>query len=195
MIKMTRLKHIKFLIIGFLFACTNTNSPENVSNEFYKAIQNKDVLKAKALATKKSKSMLDLVGDNLNLGLENGEITTIDCVTENDESNCDCFIEGKSKPLPLSLIRENGEWKVDLQSSAVNVLDNLLDKVKGIDFNGLLEKLGEGIDTSSEGINELIESIDVDEVIESLDKMDSTVLKTDEKIESLLEQFANGLKK
>lgn len=192
--KMTQLKHVKFLILGILFACSNPNSPENISKEFYEAVQNKDLALAKELVTEESKTMMDLVGDNLNLTLKNGNITNVDCVTENDVSNCDCFIEGHSKPMPLSLLKEEGAWKVDIQSSAVNALDNLLDKFKDIDVNGILEKVGNSIDVSSKGINELIDKIDVDKVLETIEGMDSAVLKTDKSIESLIDQFAKGLK-
>ncbi len=192
---MALLKNIKFLFLGLFFACSNPNSPESVAKEFFTAIQNSEGEKARLLVTEKSKSMIDLVGENLNLTIDNEEITAVDCVTDNEISNCDCFTEGNLKPMPLSLIKENGEWKVDIQSSAVNALDNLLDKFKGIDVNGILEKVGEGIDISSEGINEFIESIEVDQAIKTIEEMDSSVFKTDKNIESLIEQFANGLKK
>lgn len=192
---MALLKNIKFLFLGLFFACSNPNSPESVAKEFFTAIQNSEGEKARLLVTEKSKSMIDLVGENLNLTIDNGEITAIDCVTDNEISNCDCFTDGNLNPMPLSLIKENGEWKVDIQSSAVNALDNLLDKFKGIDVNGILEKVGEGIDLSSDGINEFIESIDIDQAIKTIEEMDSSVFKTDKNIESLIEQFANGLKK
>lgn len=192
---MALLKNIKFLFLGLFFACSNPNSPESVAKEFFTAIQNSEGEKARLLVTEKSKSMIDLVGENLNLTIDNEEITAVDCVTDNEISNCDCFTEGNLKPMPLSLIKENGEWKVDIQSSAVNALDNLLDKFKGIDVNGILEKVGEGIDISSEGINEFIESIEVDQAIKTIEEMDSSVFKSDKNIESLIEQFANGLKK
>lgn len=192
---MNRLKYIAFLFLGLFFACSNPNSPENVAKEFYEAIQNKDGAKAKLLVTEKSKSIMNLVGKNLNLTLKNGKINAVDCVTENEVSNCDCFIEGDSKPFPLSLLMENGVWKVDVQNSAVNALDNLLDKFNGIDFNGILEKVGEKIDVNSEGINELIEKIDLDKALETIEGMDSSVLKTDKNIENLIEQFTSGLKK
>ena len=191
---MFRFQHIPFLLFLALWACSNPNSPESVAKEFYQAIQNKDIAKAKTLATEKSQAMLNIVGKNIELTLKNGKITNVDCVTENELSNCDCFIEGDSKPMPLSLLMEEGAWKVDIQSSAVNALDDLLDTFKDIDFKGILKKVEEGIDKSGDEMNELIEKIDIDEALNVLKDMDSSVLTTDNNIESLIEKFSKGLK-
>lgn len=188
------MKYLYFLCLMAFVACSNPNRPEKVAEEFVLAVKNKDVAKAKSLATKKSHSMLNLVGENLELTLTNGTLSVVDCVTEGEVSECDCFFEQDSKPLPLSLKKEEDKWKVDIQSSALNVFDDLLDNFKQIDLNGLLDKVGEGVDLGSEKLNEAIENIDIDKAVEALKVMDSSVTISDEKVEGLIEQFSKSLK-
>gem|GEM_PF-3334594 len=189
------MKHLYFFLLLIIVGCSNPNKPEKVVQEFYLAVKNKDIAKAKSLATNKSQSMLDLVGENLELTLKNGKITAVDCITEGEVSECDCFFEQDSKPLPLSLKKENDLWKLDIQSSAANALDDLLDNFKEINLNGLLDKVGEGVNLSTEGINELIEKMDIDKAVEALEGIDSAVGVSDKKLEGLIEQFSKSLKK
>ena len=189
------MKHLYFFLLLIIVGCSNPNKPEKVVQEFYLAVKNKDIAKAKSLATNKSQSMLDLVGENLELTLKNGKITAVDCITEGEVSECDCFFEQDSKPLPLSLKKENDLWKLDIQSSAANALEDLLDNFKEINLNGLLDKVGEGVNLSTEGINELIEKMDIDKAVEALEGIDSAVGVSDKKLEGLIEQFSKSLKK
>ncbi len=184
---MRLIKLITIASIALLFSCGNSNTPEKTVREFYKAIKAKDYQKAKELSSEKSKSIIGMMGESISLNFEGGEIKNIDCVTEDNISNCDCFLEGKEKPIPVSLVKQNDAWKVDLQSSVMNGLDNLLNGFKDVDVNGLMEQFGGLIKENSDKINEVIDNIDPEEVSKLIKGADSSLNITKENIEELME--------
>lgn len=189
------MKVIQFISIGFillLFSCGG-KSPETAIKGFYAAIKAKDIEKAKTFTTQDSHSVLDMMNSAMDISFGEGKIENIDCVIENEEANCDCFFEGNQKPVPVVVLKENNEWKVDFQSTAQDMMNNVLDNFKNIDINGLLEKFGDGANLGTEKINELIKNIDVDKVVETINGLDSNVTKTSGNLEGLINQFKEGM--
>lgn len=188
---------IHFISITFflvLFSCGG-KSPETAIKGFYSAMKVNDIDKAKSYTTSSSHSYLNMINSGMDISLGDGEIENIDCVIENDEAECDCFFEGNQKPVPVSVLMENGEWKVDFQTTAKDMMYNVLDKFKDIDLNSLMEKFGDGADISSDKINELINNIDVDKVVETISGLNSNMTETGGSLEKLINQVKEGLNK
>ncbi|MEN8793565.1 MAG: hypothetical protein ABF294_03840 [Flavobacteriales bacterium] len=183
---------ITFLLV--LFSCGG-KSPETAIKGFYSAMKVNDIDKAKSFTTSSSHSYLNMINSGMDISLGDGEIVNIDCVIENDEAECDCFFEGNQKPVPVSVLMENGEWKVDFQTTAKDMMYNVLDKFKDIDLNSLMEKFGDGAVIISDKINELINNIDVDKVVETISGLDSNMTETGGSLEKLINQVKEGLNK
>ena len=183
---------ITFLLV--LFSCGG-KSPETAIKGFYSAMKVNDIDKAKSFTTSSSHSYLNMINSGMDISLGDGEIENIDCVIENDEAECDCFFEGNQKPVPVSVLMENGEWKVDFQTTAKDMMYNVLDKFKDIDLNSLMEKFGDVADISSDKINELINNIDVDKVVETISGLNSNMTETGGSLEKLINQVKEGLNK
>ena len=182
---MRLVKLITLASLALMFSCGSNNTPEKTIEEFFLAVKENNFDKAKEYVTEDSRKAMDMLGDNLQVSLGGTELNSVDCVTENTSSNCDCFLEGKDTPLPASLVKNNGKWEIDLKASVMSGFDNLLDGLKDIDLNGLINKLGEGIGESSEGLNDLIKSIDPETVKEFTEGLDSNLDKLGESIEEL----------
>ncbi|MEN8927764.1 MAG: hypothetical protein ABF258_03785 [Flavobacteriales bacterium] len=195
------------LAITILLSCSG-NRPETTITDFFEAIKEKDFTKVKSLATEKSKSTLSLLESGVDVSLGNGKVNSVDCVTEGEIATCDCFMEGNEKPVPVSVVKENGEWKVDIQLTAKNMMNNIFDKLNDIDLSGLnldgidlenldvegiMENLGGSVEAGTNKINEFIKNIDADKISETLKGLDSNMGETSGNIENLLNQIKEGM--
>jgi hypothetical protein len=196
------IKFIGLLSITLLLSCSG-NNPEKTVNDFFTAISDKDFDMAKSLATEKSKSTLDLLESGININFGDGKLKNVDCVTENEIATCDCFIEGKEKPIPVTVVKENGEWKVDIQLTAKNMMNNFLDKLNGLDLSGIdlknidvegiMENIGGSVEAGTNKLNEFLKNIDADKVSETLKGLDSNMGETSGNIEELLKKIEEGM--
>ena len=199
-------------IIGFVFllglvSCTNSNTPENVVKEFYEAVKAEDYDKARTFASKDSKKFMTMMSKGMELSIGGTELSNVDCTTDGESSDCDCFFEGQEKPFPVSVIKEDGNWKVDFKGSAMNMLDGLMDgfkdldidlnglmdNFKDVDLNGLLDVGQKLIQNNSEAINELIKSTNTDSIVESLNAMDTSLNLTKDNVNEFIEKIQKGL--
>ncbi len=187
---------ISIALLLVLFSCGG-KSPETAIKGFYSAVKANDIEKAKSFTTSNSHTYLNMMNAGVDINLGDGKIENIDCIVENNEAECDCFFEGNQKPVPVSVLMENGEWKVDFQNTAKDMMDNVLDNfnLKDIDLNSIMEKFGNGADISTDKINELINNIDVDKVVETLNGLDSNMTETGGSLEKLINQVKEGLDK
>lgn len=195
-------KFIGLLSITFLLSCSG-NKPETTVNDFFAAISDKDFDKAKSLATEKSKSTLNFLESGIEISFGDGILKNIDCVTENEIATCDCFMEGKEKPIPLTVVQENGEWKVDVQLTTKNMMNNFLDKLnvldlsgidlKNLDIKGVLKNIGGSVETGTNKLNEFLKNIDTDKISKTLKGLDSNLEETSGNIEELLKKFEEGM--
>jgi len=191
-------KFIGLLSITLLLSCSG-NKPETIVNEFFTAISNQDFDKARSLATEKSKSTLNLLESGINISLSDGKLKNVDCLIENKIATCDCFMEGKEKPIPVTLLELEGEWKVDIQLTAKNMMDNFFDKLNDLDLSGIdlenlnvesiMKNIGGSVKTRTNKLNEFLETIDTDKISETLKELDSNMGETSEKIEDLLKKI------
>lgn len=191
------MRSLKLVVLGLIVVLSSCsgNSPEKTVKEFYLAIKGKDFTKAKALSTPESHATIDMLSSGLDINIGEGELTNVDCVTENETSLCDCFFEGSQKPFPISVTKLEGEWKVNVKETAKNMMNNLFDAFKDIDLNGLMDKVNLLGDSSSEKINDLIKKIDTEKVKETLSGLDSNMEEVGESIEDLLEQLEESSNK
>ncbi|MFQ3336290.1 MAG: hypothetical protein ACI9E3_000292 [Flavobacteriales bacterium] len=135
----------------------------------------------------------------MEISFGDGILKNIDCVTENEIATCDCFMEGKEKPIPLTVVQENGEWKVDVQLTTKNMMNNFLDKLnvldlsgidlKNLDVKGVLKNIGGSVETGTNKLNEFLKNIDTDEISKTLKGLDSDMGETSGNIEELLKKI------
>ena len=196
------MRGLKIIGVLFVFAftsCTNSNTPENVIEQFYKAVKADDYDKAKTFLSASSKKTADLISGDMEVTLGGLDLKNVDCITEGMSSDCDCFVEGKEKPVAISVLKENGEWKIDIKESLMDNLNGLFDNfnidLKNVDVNGLLDAGKKLIEGNSEKVNELIKNIDPEKVIESLKSIDSNIDVTKENVEEFMKIVEDGLNK
>lgn len=204
---MQLVKFLGLLSITLLLSCSG-NKPETTVHNFFNAISEKDFDKAKSLATEKSKSTLNLLESGIDINFGEGKIKNVDCVTENEIATCDCFMEGSDKPVPVSVVQENGEWKVDIQLTAKNMMNNFFEKLNNIDLKGLdlsgidlekldiggiMENIGGNVETGTNKLNEFLKNIDTEKISESLKGLDSTMGETSGSLDELLKKLEEGL--
>ncbi|MGB1040477.1 MAG: hypothetical protein ACPGVD_06370 [Flavobacteriales bacterium] len=196
------MRGLKIIGVLFVFAftsCTNSNTPENVIEQFYKAVKAEDYDKAKTFLSASSKKTADLLSGNMEVTLGGLDLKNVDCITKGLTSDCDCFVEGKDKPIAISVLKESGEWKIDIKESLMDNLNGLLDNfnidLKNVDVNGLLDVGQKLIEGNTEKLNELIENTDTDKVIESLNAIDTSLNITKENVEEFMQKIQDGLNK
>ena len=197
------IKLLGILSISLLLSCSG-NKPETTVNDFFTAISAKDFDKAKSLATKKSTSTLNLLESGIDINFGEGKVKNVDCITENEIATCDCFMEGSEKPVPVSVVKEDGEWRVDIQLTAKNMMNNFFDKLNGIDLSGLdlsgidlekldlegiMENIGGSVETGTNKLNEFLKNIDTEKISETLKGLDSNMRETSGSIEELIKSF------
>ena len=203
------IKFLGFLSFFLMLSCTG-NKPEKTVNDFFAALSNKDFEMAKSLATTKSQTTLNLLESGMEVSFGEGKLTNVDCVTENEIATCDCFMEGKEKPVPVTVVQENGEWKVDIQLTAKNMMNNFFDKLNGIDMSDLdlsgldlenldveeiMKNIGGNVEEGTNQINDFIKNLDADKISESLKGIDSSLGETSGSLEDLINQIQDGMGK
>lgn len=116
------------LISFFIFwGCKNNNDPKEVLSQFFDALNKKDIIKAKSLATESSQQMLDLMTSDLtndknkeagkyskdNLILSNvvinGETASVDVKDKSENNGTITFL----------LKKEKGNWKVAFDKETI----------------------------------------------------------------------------
>lgn len=203
------IKFLGLLSITLIISCSG-NKPENTITNFFDALSKKDFETAKSLATAKSQTTLNLLESGIDVSFGEGKLNNVDCVTETEIATCDCFLDGKDKPIPVSVVKENGEWKVDIQLTAKNMMNNLFDKLNGLDLSGIdlsgidlenldvegiMENIGGSVETSTDKINDFIKNLDTDKITETLKGLDSNMGETSGNLENLINQITEGMGK
>lgn len=189
--------HILLVVVGLLLASCGNPSPESVVKDFYTAIQAKDFEKVELLSSKETKSMISFLkmGSGFKTKISgNTAIEKVECVTEKEKAECDCWFAESEKTMITVLILEEGEWKVDAKATLGKMMGGLfsgfgnldlggmLDGIKELTKDGNLNEMIEGISKQvNEGsidINEIVNSIDVDELAKSINGMDTSLSKS-----------------
>ena len=165
------------LMIGFMIinGCNSeTQKPEMVVDAFFDALSKQDFETAKAFATEKSESVLDMISLAANFQIEKMDSSMFDKSRlqfgtpkiEGDSAIVEVSIKNSSEFIPLKLKKENGDWKVAFDAETLMKIG--LDKIKS---EG--RKNGKQLDKELESIQNLPLDSLKDEMQNSLQKLDS----------------------
>ena len=162
---------ITLIILG-LTSCSNSDSPDSVSANFWQAVQNRDMETAKQLSTWDTVEYLKILraknfhperfelGEKM-VGETRAEIDTVLYTTKQGKS-------GVKVPGVTVLLKTEHGWRVDVKKTLGSVIKYSVNNMFG-QLNGLLkEGLKEFDQTLSESINELGKTIE--ETTEELKK-------------------------
>lgn len=134
------------LLVVVLFSCGDDKSPEAVTKNFVKAWAKMDYDAAKQYCTKVSAPALDAM--NLaKLFQKEAKLTKeeVTCTIDGDKAKCKfCCAEGYDN-LEYSLVKEDGEWKIEFLGGGVN---------------NAIENIGEGLETIIEAKDTLTNLLD-----------------------------------
>lgn len=163
---------ILFSVICFSSCKTGGGDPKAVLSEFFQALADKDMEKARKLATTDSKSMLDMMA--MAMKTENKEETD-----KYDKANMeygDAKIDGDVATVPVkektsgetlnyTLKKESGTWKVAFDKASIMSMGMDKMKEKGVDVSEGLNKAAEemrdmNIDSLKEGMEKGSEALD-----------------------------------
>lgn len=159
---------IFFLLIflsPLLTACLFSSESQNavaVTDAFWTAIQNKDMEKAKQLATWESAEYLKFVkSDKINAQrFETGEVK----VTDNSAEVATVLYGGNNGeikiPVRTVLVRVEHDWRVDVQKTMGSMVSGAMGAVVN-ELNGFMQESLKGVDKAlSQGIDELGKALD-----------------------------------
>jgi len=157
---------ITFLICLILGACQqNTDTPTQVSEKYWQAINSGDLSTAKSLVTKESQGNLidyfslpdnkKITLNEIKLGKEKTSIhTTITSLPANTNNTDQFYFE-------TILVLQNGEWKIDAALTQIPTVEDI-DSAPGdnqlsdaLDKN--LESMNETLEQSSDILNEFMQ--------------------------------------
>ncbi|MCW8922350.1 MAG: hypothetical protein OQK69_01785 [Gammaproteobacteria bacterium] len=195
------------LACTFLTACQQTsNTPKQVAEQYWQALQHGDIAAAKKLVSKNSQASLDnylalpdeqkILIDKVSLGREQASVTTIinpDAVSGNAPQNQ--HIEKQMHSLESILILEDGQWKIDasLTQAPVSPLPeaspNLDQLSEALQKN--LESMDQAIEQGTGMLNELMKegSKEMSEsLLEGMNKMSEALRQATEKMKQRREQ-------
>ena len=148
---------IAVLIALYLTSCAEQQTPEQATEAFSNAYENKDWETAKKNATthgidqleSAENSLLNMFDDLVILGTNVNEtearvIESIKC-PENAETTCECEVTFKNKETVVyKLVHEGEFWKVDFElpkgEQILNNITDFVDDAVGDDINSALDK-------------------------------------------------------
>jgi len=168
---------VALLMIGFIIinGCNSeTRKPEKVVASFFDALSKQDFETAKEFATKKSESVLDMINLATNLQVQKIDSSMFDKSRlefgkpkiDGDSAIVEVSIKNSNEFIPLKLLKEDGEWKVAFDAETIMKIG--IDKMKK--SGG---KQGQQIDEELEMIKNMPLDSLKDEMLNSLDKLDS----------------------
>ncbi len=150
---------LSLLTLVGLTACSGTNTPESISADFWEAVQNRNMEKAKQLSTWDTVEYLKILkaknfhperyelGDKM-VGETRAEIDTMLYTTKQGKS-------GVKVPGVTVLLKTEQGWRVDVKKTLGSVIkysvNNMFDQLNGL----MKEGIKEFDKTLSESVNEL----------------------------------------
>ncbi len=162
--KLISIASLFIIILIGLTACSGSDSPESVSSDFWEAVQDRDMEKAKQLATWDTVEYLKILkaknfhperfelGDKM-MGEARAEIDTTLYTTRQGKS-------GIKVPGVTVLLKTEQGWRVDVKKTLGSVIkysvNNMFDQLNGL----VKEGIKEFDKTLSESVNELGKAIE-----------------------------------
>ncbi|MFH0894789.1 MAG: hypothetical protein V2A54_10165 [Bacteroidota bacterium] len=129
------LKSLTVLVIAAVaFAsCGSSSSPKATAEKFLNHIQKKEYAEAKKLATKESEATIDMMASFGSMGGEQKEakIEMKDEKIDGDKATVNYVENGENKT--LSLVKVDGDWKVDMKKETPPVNDTPADTTASAD--------------------------------------------------------------
>lgn len=165
---------------GLVLTSCGGGGPEGVVKEFFAALNSQDYDKAKSLSTDDTDKVIDLMskapsGDKK-------EITKVECKTEGDVADCECWAEGEEETEKVTVKKVDGAWKVHMSKS--DMMNDAMNAMGDIDMDGAMDQLNNGLDQLdnisdqvTEGIDELNKAGDeiMDAANDAMDKVNKEI--------------------
>ncbi|WP_018630851.1 DUF4878 domain-containing protein [Niabella aurantiaca] len=140
--KITRLLPVALLLVAGLMSCQSGNDPKTVLISFFKLLAQKDIDGAAKLATKDSKSTLDMIKKGMDMAqkMDTANAQNDPAKEFRDAEFGATRISGdtayitvsskskKQESSEISLVKEDGQWKVDFSMAALMKMG--MDKMK-----------------------------------------------------------------
>jgi len=155
--------------ISFIGCDSGKGDPKAVLLQFFDALSKKDMEAARKLATKDSKSMIDMMEMGMNMSKDNKETEKFDKASmefgevkiEGDKATIPVKEKKSGESLNYILKKEDGTWKVafdkasmmnmgmeKMNEKGINPADsigNALDELKNLNMDSLKEGMQEGM--------------------------------------------------
>jgi hypothetical protein len=129
------------LVVLFSFGCSNSDESVTVAKNFWKAMEDRDLERAKSYATKATANSLNINEENKDQEVEIifGEVTkedgktmvTTTMRTTQDENTMDIAMK-------TVLVKEEGEWKVDVDQTMMSLFGGAM--------GAMMESMKEGME-------------------------------------------------
>lgn len=146
----------------FMAACggggAKGDGPKEVASNFIKHVNNMEFDEAKKYSTEGTAGILDMLKSFAGMA-EKPESTAfeiLDVKEEGDKATVTYRNEGADADETITLVKENGKWLVDINKEDMNKEDGD-DDLGSLDFDGLIDDLGEEIEEAGEELEEIIE--------------------------------------
>lgn len=143
------------------FGCKNMGGgdPKAVLVEFMDALAKKDISTARKLATKESKSMLDLI----EMGMQNDKSNNMEKYDKTKMEIGEAKIDGDKATVPVkekdsnestnfTLKKEDGSWKVAFDKTSMMQMG--MDKMKEKGIDNPMDSMQKGMDEMNKGLDE-----------------------------------------
>lgn len=161
-------------LAAVVIGCKSSSSdPKGVLNDFFKALSEKDMAKARSLATADSKSMLDMMEMGMKMSQDTASDMKFDpskmefgeVKIEGDKATVPVTEKTSGETLNYTLKKEDGNWKVAFDKSSMMTMGMEKMNEKGIDVSDSLDAAMDEIenldrDSLRRGIDEGIRALD-----------------------------------
>jgi hypothetical protein len=145
---------VAMALISIVSCKSSDGDPKAVLTSFFEAISNKDMAKAKALATKESESMINMIEMGMNMSKDKADMPKFNAADmEFGETKIDgdkAFIPVKEKKsgetVNYTLKKESGKWKVAFDKNTMMEMGTEKMKQEGVNPTDSIDKMREELD-------------------------------------------------
>jgi len=114
------------LLIVLIAACTTVDTPKSVAEKFMNALNKQDFETAKKYGTEDTGKLLDMMSGLAKMGASADTVSKerkVEMLTEKiegDKATVTYKMEDKAGEEPLSLVKQDGKWKVAMSKDNMN---------------------------------------------------------------------------
>ena len=117
--KLLGLVMIAIVIVAVSACGGKKNTPEAIAEKYLNHLNKKEYAEAKKLGTEATGQMIDMMesfaGADKKAEVKNVKIENIKCETTEDKSSCTYTEDGKPANAPITLVKKDGNWLVDMK--------------------------------------------------------------------------------